>query len=67
MSIVKELWIDNRTQRIEDTVDRKVDNMNEDSLVEYVQTNLKDYYNNVASEEEVEVFIMEYWKPKLLN
>ena len=48
-SIVKELWVDNRTQRIEETVDRKVDNMNEDSLIEYVKTSLKDYYNNVAS------------------
>ena len=57
MSIVKELWVDNRTQRIEDTVDRKVDNMNEDSLIEYVKTSLKDYYNNVASEEEIDEFL----------
>ena len=56
-SIVKELWIDNRTQRIEDTVDRKVDNMNEDSLIEYTKTSLKDYYNNVASEEEIDEFL----------
>ena len=57
MSIVKELWIDNRIQRIEETVDRKVDNMNEDSLIEYVKTSLKDYYNNVASEEEIDEFL----------
>ena len=57
MSIVKELWVDNRTQRIEDTVDRKVDNMNEDSLIEYVKPSLKDYYNNVASEEEIDEFL----------
>ena len=56
-SIVKELWVDNRTQRIEDTVDRKVDNMNEDSLIEYAKTSLKDYYNNVASEEEIDEFL----------
>ena len=56
-SIVKELWVDNRPQRIEDTVDRKVDNMNEDSLIEYVKTSLKDYYNNVASEEEIDEFL----------
>ena len=56
-SIVKELWVDNRIQRIEDTVDRKVDNMNEDSLIEYVKTSLKDYYNNVASEEEIDEFL----------
>ena len=56
-SIVKELWVDNRTQRIEDTVDRKVDNMNEDSLIEYAKTSLKDYYLNVASEEEIDEFL----------
>ena len=57
MSIVKEIWVDNRIQRIEDTVDRKVDNMNEDSLIEYTKTSLKDYYNNVASEEEIDEFL----------
>ena len=56
-SIVKELWVDNRTQRIEDTVDRKVDNMNEDELIESVKTSLKDYYDNVASEEEIDEFL----------
>ena len=57
MSIVKELWDDNRTQRIEDTVNRHVDNMNNDKLLEELKTNLKDYYLNVASYEEVEQFI----------
>ena len=57
MSIVKELWVDNRIQRIEETVDRKVDNMNEDSLIEYAKTSLKDYYLNVASEEEIDEFL----------
>ena len=57
MGIVKELWVDERTQRIEDTVDRKVDNMNEDSLIEYTKISLKDYYNNVASEEEIDEFL----------
>ena len=56
-SIVKELWVDNRIQRIEETVDRKVDNMNEDALIEHVKTSLKDYYNNVASEEEIDEFL----------
>ena len=56
-SIVKELWVDERTQRIEETVDRKVDNMNEDSLIESLKTSLKDYYNNVASEEEIDEFL----------
>ena len=57
MSIVKELWVDERTQRIEDTVDRLVDHMDEGSLEEYTKTNMKDYYLNVASEEEVDKFI----------
>jgi len=56
-SIVKEIWVDNRIQRIEDTVDRHVDNMNTDGLLEYAKTSMKDYYNNVASYEEVEKFI----------
>ena len=56
-SIVKEIWVDERTQRIEDTVDRKVDNMNEDELIESVKTSLKDYYDNVASEEEIDEFL----------
>ena len=57
MSIVKELWIDNRIQRIEDTVDRHVDDLDMDGLLEYAKTNMKDYYNNVASEEEVDKFV----------
>ena len=56
-SIVKEIWVDNRIQRIEETVDRHVDNMNNDGLLEYAKTSMKDYYNNVASYEEVEKFI----------
>ena len=58
-SIVKEIWVDNRIQRIEETVDRKVDNMNEDALIESVKTSMKDYYNNVASEEEIDEFLKE--------
>ena len=57
MSIVKELWVDERTQRIEDTVDRHVDDIDMDGLLEYTKTNMKDYYLNVASEEEVDKFI----------
>ena len=57
MSIVKELWIDNRIQRIEETVDRHVDDLDMDGLLEYTKTNMKDYYNNVASEEEVDKFV----------
>ena len=57
MSIVKELWIDKRIQRIEDTVDRHVDGLDMEGLLGYAKTNMKDYYNNVASEEEVDEFI----------
>ena len=57
MSIVKELWVDERTQRIEDTVDRHVDDIDMEGLLEYTKTNMKDYYLNVASEEEVDKFI----------
>ena len=56
-SIVKEIWVDERTQRIEDTVDRHVDDIDMDGLLEYTKTNMKDYYLNVASEEEVDKFI----------
>ena len=56
-SIVKELWVDERTQRIEDTVDRHVDDIDMEGLLEYTKTNMKDYYLNVASEEEVDKFI----------
>jgi len=59
MSIVKELWVDERTQRIEDTVDRHVDDIDMDGLLEYTKTNMKDYYLNVASEEEVDLFLKE--------
>ena len=59
MSIVKELWVDERTQRIEDTVDRHVDDLDMDGLLEYAKTNMKDYYLNVASEEEVDLFLKE--------
>ena len=41
-------------ERIEDTVDIVVDNMDVKDLVEYTAHSLKDYYVNVASEEEVE-------------
>ena len=41
-------------ERIEDTVDIVVDNMDVKDLVEYTAHSLKDYYVNVASEEEIE-------------
>ena len=53
MSIVKEQYSE-YIERIEDTVDRVVDNMDVKDLVEYTASSLKDYYINVASSEEVE-------------
>ena len=41
-------------ERIEDTVDIVVDNMDVKDLVAYTAISLKDYYVNVASEEEIE-------------
>ena len=41
-------------ERIEDTVDIVVDNMDLEDLISYTASSLKDYYINVASEEEIE-------------
>jgi len=59
MSTTKEIWIGNRIQRITETVDRKVDHMDEGTLEFYTKTNMKDYYLNIASEEEVDLFLKE--------
>jgi hypothetical protein len=56
-----------RVERIEETVSLYVEDMSLEHLMRVTRSNMSDYYCNVASEEEVEVFIMEYWKPKLLN
>ena len=58
---------DNRIERIEETVFLYVEDMKKEHLKDIVRTNMNDYYCNVASDEEVQIFIMEYWKPKLLN
>ena len=54
MSVVKEQYSERYIERIEDTVDIVVDNMDVKDLVEYTASSLKDYYVNVASEEEIE-------------
>ena len=41
-------------ERIEDTVDIVVDNMDVKDLVQYTAHSLKDYYVNVASVEEID-------------
>ena len=58
---------DNRIERIEETVFLYVEDMKKEHLKNIVRSNMNDYYCNVASDEEVQIFIMEYWKPKLLN
>ena len=58
---------DNRIERIEETVFLYVEDMKKEHLKDIVRSNMNDYYCNVASDEEVQIFIMEYWKPKLLN
>ena len=58
---------DKRIERIEETVSLYVDDMSLDHLKDIARSNMNDYYCNVASDEEVQIFIMEYWKPKLLN
>lgn len=58
---------DKRIERIEETVSLYVEDMSLEHLKNIARSNMNDYYCNVASDEEVQVFIMEYWKPKLLN
>ena len=58
---------DKRIERIEETVSLYVEDMSLEHLKNIARSNMYDYYCNVASDEEVQVFIMEYWKPKLLN
>lgn len=58
---------DKRIERIEETVSLYVEDMSLEHLKNIARSNMNDYYCNVASDEEVQIFIMEYWKPKLLN
>ena len=58
MGIVKKQYSD-YTERVENTVDRVVDNMNVEDLVKYAASSLKDYYINVASSKEVEQLLYE--------
>ena len=60
MSLVKEIYTQRFIERVEETVDRYVDNMDLKQIVEYTATSMKDYYVNVASSEEVDEFLKEY-------
>ena len=53
MSIVKEQYSD-YIQIIEDAVDIQVDKMTVGELLEYTAQNMKDYFVNKASSEEIE-------------
>ena len=52
MSIVKEQYSD-YIQSIEDAVDIQVDKMTVGELLEYTAQNMKDYFVNKASNEEI--------------
>lgn len=56
MSIAKKQYSEH-IERIEDTVDRVVNNMDVEDLVKYTASSLKDYYVNVASSKEVDQFL----------
>ena len=56
-----------RVERIEETVSLYVEDMSLEHLMNIARSNMNDYYCNVATQEEVEAFVHEYWKPKLLN
>ena len=47
-------------ERIEDAVDIHVDKMTLAELLEYTAYNMKDYYVNVASEEEIEKYLFDH-------
>ena len=53
MSIVKEQYSE-YMERIEDAVDIHVDRMTVGELLEYTAQNMKDYFVNKASSEEIE-------------
>ena len=53
MSIVKEQYSE-YIERIEDEVDIHVDRMTVGELLEYTAQNMKDYFVNKASSEEIE-------------
>ena len=53
MSIVKEQYSE-YIERIEDAVDIQVDKMTIGELLEYTAQNMKDYFVNKASSEEIE-------------
>ena len=60
MSIVKELVDERFQERIDKTIKTYVKGLDYDDAERMLLSHLDDYYNNVASKEEVEQFIVEY-------
>jgi len=60
MSIVKELVDERFQERIDKTIKTYVRNMSRDQLEHRVIGNLDDYYNNVASDDLREAFLLQH-------
>ena len=60
MSIVKELVDERFQERIDKTIKTYVRNMSRDQLEHRVIANLDDYYNNVASDDLREAFLLQH-------
>ena len=60
MSVVKELVDERFQERIDNTIRSFVRNMSRDELEHRLIGNLDDYYNNVASHEEREAFLLQH-------
>jgi len=60
MSIVKELVNERFQERIDKTIKTYVKNMSRDQLEHRVIGNLDDYYNNIASDDLREAFLLQH-------
>jgi len=60
MSIVKELVNERFQERIDKTIKTYVKNMSRDQLEYRVIGNLDDYYNNIASDDLREAFLLQH-------
>jgi uncharacterized protein with von Willebrand factor type A (vWA) domain len=59
-SIVKELFDERFQERIDNTIKNYVKNMSRDQLEKRLMGHLDDYYNNIATQDEREEFLLEY-------
>ena len=60
MSVVKERVDERFQERIDKTIKTYVRNMSRDQLEHRLIGNFDDYYNNVASHEECEAFLLQH-------